>query len=126
MTAPESVLIGFSGGDDDAGRALARRLADAVIERGGRAAVLSGDAVPEVARTAAPPPEGRTALAVEVTGGPRADEPLVAGAAEPDPLGRLLGELERHGLPGGAPSAPYSAEEQNEVARRLEALGYID
>ncbi|MFD6326271.1 transglutaminase domain-containing protein [Streptomyces sp. NPDC058442] len=46
MTSPESVLIGFSGGDDGAGRTLARRLADAVIERGGRAAVLSGDAVP--------------------------------------------------------------------------------
>ncbi|MFD5492538.1 hypothetical protein ACFYY3_11445 [Streptomyces sp. NPDC001812] len=126
MTSPESVLIGFPGGDDDAGRTLARRLADAVIERGGRAAVLSGDAVPDGVRAAARPPEGRPALAVEVTGGPRADEPLLVGPAEPDPVGRLLGELERHGLPGGAPSTPYSAEEQDEVARRLEALGYID
>lgn len=125
MTAPESVLIGFPGGDDDAGRALARRLADAVIKRGVRATVLSGGAVPEGVRAAACPPEGRPALAVEVTGGPRADEPLLVGPAEPDPVGRVLGELERHGLPASAP-APYSPTEEDEVARRLEALGYID
>jgi hypothetical protein len=126
MTGRDSVLIGFAGGDDAEGRAVARRLADAVTERGAEAAVLSGDAVPDGVRAATGPPEGRGALAVEVTGGPRAyDDPLVVGAAEFDPVSRLLAELELRGLPK-APPAPYSAEEEDEVARRLEALGYID
>jgi hypothetical protein len=125
MTERDSVLIGFAGGDDAEGRAVARRLADAVAERGAKAAVLSGDAVPDGVRAVAEPPEGRGAFAVEVTGGPRAHEPLVVGAAEADPVGRLLAELEPLGLPE-APAGPYSAEEEDEVARRLEALGYID
>ncbi|WP_406153092.1 hypothetical protein OG217_05310 [Streptomyces sp. NBC_01023] len=126
MTARDSVLIGFADGDDAGTRTIARRLTDAVTERGARAAVLSGDAVPSGVRAAARTPEGRPALAVEVTGGPSAYDPLVVGPAEPDPVSRLLRELERHGLPNATPTTPYSAEEHDEVARRLEALGYID
>ncbi|MER7487004.1 hypothetical protein ABTY20_14105 [Streptomyces sp. NPDC126497] len=123
MTERDGVLIGFADGDTAARRALARRLTDLVAQRGARATVLTGPAVPAELRAALGP--DATDLVVEVTGGPRGAEPIVVPPGEPDPLDRLLRELERHGLPP-APAAPYSPDEEDEVARRLEALGYID
>ncbi|WP_344049278.1 hypothetical protein [Streptomyces thermoalcalitolerans] len=123
MTERDGVLIGFADGDTAACRALARRLTDVVAQRGARATVLTGPAVPAALRAALGP--DAAGLVVEVTGGPRDAEPIVVPPGEPDPLDRLLRELERHGLPP-APAAPYSPDEEDEVARRLEALGYID
>ncbi|MFF1509637.1 hypothetical protein [Streptomyces sp. NPDC058326] len=123
MTERDGVLIGFADGDTAARQALGRRLADAVAQRGARATVLTGPAVPAELRAALGP--GATALAVELAGGPRDAEPIVVPPGEADPLDRLLRELERHGLPPES-AAPYSPAEEDEVARRLEALGYID
>ncbi|MET9801732.1 hypothetical protein [Streptomyces sp. NPDC006368] len=117
MTERDGVLIGFADDDTAARQELARRLTDAVARRGARTTVLTGPAVPAELRA--------VGLVVEVTGGPRGAEPIVVPPGEPDPLHLLLRELERHGLPP-APAAPYSPDEEDEVARRLEALGYID
>ncbi|WP_173265937.1 hypothetical protein [Streptomyces pacificus] len=123
MTERDGVLIGFTDGDTASRLALARRLTDAVARRGAQATVLTGQAVPAALRAALGP--DAAGLAVEVTGGPRGAGPIVVPPGELDPLDRLLGELERRGLPP-APAAPYSPDEEDEVARRLEALGYID
>jgi hypothetical protein len=123
MTERDGVLVGFAEGVA-AREALARRLADAVAERGAQATVLTGEAVPAELLAGLGGTAG-AGLAVEVTGGPRSAEPVLVPPEEPDPVERALRELERHGLPA-APAAPYSPDEEDEVARRLEALGYID
>ncbi|MER5307651.1 hypothetical protein ABT034_07660 [Streptomyces sp. NPDC002773] len=123
MTERDAVLIGFAEGGTAARQALGRRLADAVARRGARATVLTGPAVPAELRAALGP--DTTALAVELAGGPRGAEPITVPPGEADPLDRVLRELERHGLPP-EPAATYSPAEEDEVARRLEALGYID
>ncbi|GGS67097.1 hypothetical protein GCM10010238_64790 [Streptomyces griseoviridis] len=116
MTEPDGVLIAFAGGDTADRQVLARRLTDTVVQRGARATVLDGPAIPAGLRAA---------LVLQVTGGPRGAEPIVVPPGEPDPLDHLLRELERRGLPP-ASAAAYSPDEEDEVARRLEALGYID
>lgn len=113
------VLVWFAAGDDQAGPELATRL---VREVGGNAQVLRGSGA-VAAGAGLPVPSDRQALAVQVAGRPSDTSVITIEKYDEIGLNKVLAQLQERGL---VAAAPYSESEQNEVARRLEALGYIE
>jgi hypothetical protein len=131
MTISNSVLVWFPGGAIERNQDLARRLISSISLRGGTAELLSGSTALSAARaagldgdTSAPDDAvaGNDALAILATAQLTAGQPLIVNFAEDDAVGHVLVELGKRGLP----TAVYTESEQEQVARRLEALGYID